>query len=295
MRILLVGNPISGRGRGSRLIDEVSRRLEDAGHEVNAVKTRRRGDARTAASRHRTDRIVAVGGDGTINEIVNGLAGRQTPIAVVPAGVGNVLVRTLALPSRAESVCRAVCGGRTIAVDACLMGENRFLLAAGAGLDARVVHDVAGKRTGTLSYFSYFMPTVRAWMKYAPDPFSVEVDGERICDDAVFCMVANVSDYIARWKMLPGADPTDGLVDMLAFRGEKRADLMGFNISFALQRHIARDDVVCARGRSVRAFSSAGAEVPVHADGDPMGVLPLAVTVAPGSVRIVIPRDQRPL
>ncbi len=186
MKILLVGNPISGRGRGSRLIDEVFRRLEDAGHEVTIVKTRRRGDARTAASRNQADRIAAVGGDGTINEIVNGLAGRQTPIAVVPAGVGNVLVRALALPSRVESVCRAVCDGRTIAVDACLTGENRFLLAAGAGLDARVVHDVAGKRSGTLSYFSYFTPTVRAWMKYAPETFSVEVDGAIISDDAAF-------------------------------------------------------------------------------------------------------------
>lgn len=268
--------------------------MEDAGHEVSSVKTHRRGDARTAASRNQADRIVAVGGDGTINEIVNGLAGRQTPIAVVPAGVGNVLVRALALPSRAESVCRAVCGGRTIAVDACLMGENRFLLAAGAGLDARVVHDVAGKRTGTLNYFSYFMPTVRAWMKYAPETFSVEVDGAIISDDAAFCVVANVSNYIARWKMIPGADPTDGLVDVLAFRGKKRADLMKFNVSFIFQRHLARDDVICARGSLVKAFSTVGAEIPVHADGDPMGFLPLEVTVAPRSVRILIPPDQQP-
>ncbi len=295
MKILLVGNPISGRGRGSRLIDEVSRRLEDAGHEVNTVRTRRRGDARSAASRHQADRIVAVGGDGTINEIVNGLAGRPTPIAVMPAGVGNVLVKALALPSRVEYVCRAVCDGHAIVVDACLMGENRFLLAAGAGLDARVVHDVAGKRTGTLSYFSYFMPTVRAWMEYAPDPFSVEVDGSMICDDAAFCVLANVSNYIASWEMIPGADPADGLVDVLVFRGRKRSDLMGFNISFALQRHTARDDVICARGTSVKAFSPAGAGIPVHADGDPMGYLPLEVTVDPHSVRILTPPDQRPL
>lgn len=292
MRILLVGNPISGSGRGSRLIDTVSGRLERVGHEVTTVRTRARGDARTAAARHEADTIVAVGGDGTINEVVNGLAGRPTPIAVVPAGVGNVLARALDLPHSAERVCRAVRHGRTITVDGCVMGGNRFLLLAGAGLDARVVHAVAGRRTGTLSYFSYFMPAITAWMKYARDPFSVEIDGNMICDDAVFCVLANVGNYIGRWQIIPGADPADGLLDVLVFRGRKRADLAGFAASFLLQRHLRRNDVICARGRTVKAFSPTGAMIPVHADGDPMGCLPVHVTVAPGSVRIVVPADR---
>jgi diacylglycerol kinase (ATP) len=289
MKILVVGNPVSGSGRGRRLMEKASDVLGAAGHELTVVATEGRGDAREAAGEITADTVVCVGGDGTVNEVVTGLSGRATPVAVIPAGTANVLVRELGLPRTVEDVSAAVSGGREVHLDSCIAGGNRFLLAAGAGFDASVVHRLAAVRGGTSSYFAYALPIVRSWLRYAPEPCTVEVDGSAICDDAALCVVANVGN--GRWKMLPEADPRDGVVDIIAFRSRGKLSLASFALSFVFQRHTSRRDVTCGRGTRVRLFSTNNGRVPVHMDGDPAGHLPLEVTVDPGSVRVVVPAE----
>jgi YegS/Rv2252/BmrU family lipid kinase len=289
MKILVVGNPVSGSGRGRRLMEKAAQLLGAADHEVTVVSTGKRGDARGAAREVPADKVVCIGGDGTVNEVVNGLPDRATPVAVIPAGTANVLVRELGLPRKVEDVCAAVCRGEEMSLDSCVAGENRFLLSAGAGFDASVVHCLAAARRGTSSYFAYAGPILKSLVRYRPAPLSVVVDGATVCEDASFCVVANVKSYIGKWEMLPGADPADGYMDVLAFRRMGRLNLLGFGLSFALQRHASRKDVVRVRGRRVRASSTDGVKVPVHADGDPAGHVPLDAEVDAGSVRIVVP------
>ncbi len=289
MKILVVGNPVSGSGRGRGLMEKAARLLEDAKNEVTVVSTGKRGDARAAAGEVPADKVVCVGGDGTVNEVVSGLPDRATPVAVVPAGTANVLVRELGLPRNVEDVCAAVCGGTERRLDSCVTGEGRFLLSSGAGFDASVVHRLAAARRGTSSYLAYAGPVMKSLIHYDPVALSVEVDGETVCEDASFCVVANVKSYIGRWEMLPGADPADGYMDVLAFRRTGRLSLLGFGLSFAFQRHTLRKDVCRVRGRRVRVSSPDDARVPVHMDGDAAGHVPLDAAIDAGSVRIVVP------
>ena len=129
-------------------------------------------------------------------------------------------------------------------------------------------------------------------MRFDPTPFSLEVDSCVVAEDAVFALVANVRTYIGRWSMLSDADPSDGLLDVLVFRGTKRWDLSGLAFSFFLQKHLARDDVVRYQGREIRAFAAEGSRVPVHVDGDDAGWLPARAVVRPASVRVVVPKRE---
>lgn len=290
MDILVVGNPIAGRGRAGVLMHSVSLRLREMGHRVDVFRTSRRGDAVRAVSRHPGDRVMCVGGDGTVNEVVNGLNGRDTPIAVVPSGTANVLVRELRLPREIDTICEAVCKGSTVSIDACVMGETRFVLCAGIGFDAEILRDLSARRKGRmLGYVSYLHSMLKSWMRLRPARFAVEVDERIVADDAIFTVAANVRTYVAYWAMLPEADPSDGLVDIMVFRGRTKHDIMSLALSVLLRKHVERDDVLCSRGRKVRIFPCGGARAAVHVDGDVAGWLPVEITVDPGSVKVVVP------
>ena len=153
--------------------------LRRRGYLVETFLTNSPGDAgrRARDIEADVDVLVVVGGDGTLNEILNGLPDpSRTPLAHLPTGTASVLGRELGLPKRAEDLIQILEGGHLRRLDMGLLGEGRFLTVASVGLDAMVTDEVRRQRGGTLGYFGYLLPILRALQHYHPPELKVSVD-----------------------------------------------------------------------------------------------------------------------
>ncbi len=306
MKIVLILNPISGRGKAAGIGAEVARMLAGLGHDVRLSETRAPGDARAAAGiAAAADAIVCVGGDGTVNEVVNGMApatrGDLTHraelwprLAVVPVGTGNVLAKELGLPRAPVEFCAMFVAGKTRRLDIGLVrppGANararRFVLMAGAGFDAQVVRTFHAKRKGTITMGQYFLHSVRELMKFRPPRIAVEADGRILTRSASFVQIANVASYGGPFLFSVGASPDDGWLRLMWFTGKTRFDVLRLFCGGFSHVPVLAGNVHFGRARTIRLLSDD--RVPLQTDGDPAGMeLPVEIAVVPRALVLLV-------
>jgi len=290
VRILVVCNPISGGGRASRLGAHLADRLRSSGHEVELFLTRRAGDARERAARidPSLERVIVVGGDGTINEVVNGLPDpARVPLTQLATGTANLLAHELGLPYSVEGMRRLIDDGSIRRLDLGLTNGRRFLMVASAGFDAMVTLEAQGRRRGPMSYASWIGPIVRVARRYRPPRLSVRVDDAEPIDCGMV-IVSNIRNYGGLFTAADRARCDSGHLDVCALR---RAGLpaLGRATWSALTGGLSRNgDVTYRTGLRIRLDSDAA--VPVQIDGDPAGNTPIEISVLPGILPVVVPR-----
>lgn len=303
--LLLVVNPTAGRRRRG-MVEAVLGRVRAEGWTVDVVETAMAGDARRLGetcdgSRYRV--IAVAGGDGTINEVVNGLAGRVEPVpslAIVPLGTANVLAHELGLGFSASSVARAITGGRELsmrpgAVDGPGPGGKRvrryFLLMAGAGFDANVVAGVSSslkRRWGRGAYVWRAM--VEAW-RYRKVRYAVEIDGATY--HAASVIVTRARLYAGRYVVAPKASLGDPLLHVCLFERWGRMHTLRFGAALLLGRLPRTPGYRVVSGQKVRVSAltddDADGHRPVQVDGDDALALPVSIGLADGFVRLLRP------
>src|SRR5436190_12971005 len=179
-RALVIGNPISGRGRGERTARELTVALERGGYRVDLHLTTARGDGTARAARLERDveLVVAVGGDGTLSEVLAGLPRRDVHVALFPMGTANVLSLDLKLPRDVERFVAMVRAGRTQAIDTALVnGKYITFLVCGIGFDALVVSELEKRRRGPITKIAWAFAAVRALAAWRDPRLTVEIDG----------------------------------------------------------------------------------------------------------------------
>jgi YegS/Rv2252/BmrU family lipid kinase len=296
-RIRIISNPVSGQGGAARRAREVMLRLVERGCAVEVLETSRAGDARRIAYEARSvDALVAVGGDGTINEVANGFgAPRPPPLGIIPSGTANVLAKEIRLPRRPADLAEVIASGREIAWDAGRIrpGDRRFLLFVSAGFDAQVVHEFHKQRNGRIRMSDYVAWGVRTYLRCEIPRIRVDLDGVRAADEAAWVVVSNVRSYGGPIVLTPGAKYDDGRFEVMIQRRRHKADtahLFGASLlawAFGVNAHPA--DVTYHSARSVRLESADGRPVPLQIDGDPGGFLPVELEIEPDGLRILGP------
>ena len=287
-RVLLIVNPASGRRR-HRLTERVKDVLDDGPRRVELLETASAGDARRVAADAPDDiaRIVAVGGDGTLNEVLDGLAGRDIPVAVIPTGTANILARAMRIPLGIVGSAHLARDGRWRRMDVGRTDRGSFVAVASAGFDAAVVHAFAATRQSNIAMRDYVAPVLNMFLRYGFPKVSVTCDGRKITDRATTVIVGNTPVYGAPCTPTPNASPYDGLLDVAVFTS---STLPGFLTQIAAATfgwHDALPGVYMLRARRVECTSAAN--VPVQKDGDPAGRLPVTFEIAPGALRLVAP------
>lgn len=220
MKLAVIINPISGTG-GS--LDAARRRAELAteaalahGHEADVFLTQRSGHARelaAAALARGCTRVIAWGGDGTVNEVASSLAFRDAALGIVPSGSGNGLARELGIPFDPPAAMAIAMGTETRVIDGGELDGRLFFNVAGFGLDARVAHRFAGHlRRGFLRYLDI---TTRELFTYQPDIHRIEVDGQVIEGRALLVAIANARQYGNGALIAPAARLDDGRLDLV--------------------------------------------------------------------------------
>ena len=288
-KCLIIVNPISGRGFGRRSAPQLEARLREHDYEVEVVWTTCQGSARVTAeqaSRDDVSVILCVGGDGTLNEIVNGVGDKGIPVTVFPAGTGNVLAKEYDIPHSVPRVCDMIVRGRTKTLDVGVIGGRRFILFAGAGFDAAVTMSLSERRTGRISMLSYIAPMLRTLATYRFPEMEVTVDGEFV-GRAACVLVSNVHSYGGPFGFLEDADPTDGLFDICLMQGRRRWDLIRYMWGGFRHRILQYKDTKYVRGTVIELDSKTG--VPLQADGDFIGKSPARIELLRARVPVIVP------
>lgn len=293
-RIVIIANPVSGSGKGLRLARAVADRLRSRGEIAEIVETRAAGDAcRLAGGCEGAAAVVAVGGDGTVNEVLNGL--RPGPsIGMIPGGTANVLAKELALPRDADGLARTLAEGRELSWDLGIdrLSGRKFLLFASAGYDAHVVHLFHAARKGPVRMWQYLWWGMKSILEFRAPRVAVELDGAAL-GEAAWVIVSNVAAYGGPLVFTPRAKVDDGSFEVLVQRGGSRFDVVKM-FARAFTGWLSGDDlplpgVSFHQARRVRLSSIDGAPVPLQVDGDPGGHLPADVELVPGGVRVLAP------
>jgi diacylglycerol kinase (ATP) len=291
MRIHVVANPTAGRGRVPDHVRRLSARLSSAGARVTVHLTSGPDDARrhvAAMAPSDADRLVVVGGDGTLHEVVNAHpAPFPWPVAVVPVGTANLVARDVGMPPArgAERIARAVLEGDLWRADLLQTDRGVAVANVGVGLDAEIVRAASAARRGRLGgYARWLGPVARTFVGHVPSRIEASVDGGPTIDAAAL-MVQNARCYGGMFRLCPDARMDDGLLHVFAIRRAQRRDW--FLLVLAAYRGVAARsrDVTVASGRSVEIRAAPRAAVQV--DGDPAGETPTTVRVLPGALTLL--------
>lgn len=298
--VLLIFNPTAGRRRRG-LVDAVVRRVRAQGWRVDLVETAAAGDARHYAEQCDAERygvIAVAGGDGTINEVVNGLAARAAtapPLALVPLGTANVLAQELGLGSTATALADAITAGREVLMhpgQASGRGCPRcFSLMAGAGFDAKVVAGVSSglkRRWGKIAYVWRSLVEAR---RYRPVRYAVEIDGVHY--EAASVIVTHARHYAGPYVVAPEASLDAPLLHVCLFErwGWMHALRFGAALVLGALPRTPGYRVVAGREVQISVLNDAGERrrQPVQIDGDDALTLPVSIGLANATVRLLKP------
>jgi YegS/Rv2252/BmrU family lipid kinase len=287
-RALVIANPIAGRGAAQRYLREIEHGLGSRSFACDVVLTSQRGDARkqTAAGAERHDLIVVVGGDGTLNEVINGMEADR-PVALFPLGTGNVLAKELRLPRRVDTFCEMVARGRERVLDLAAADGRRFVSMAGAGFDAEVAARLAARRSGGIRLGTYVGPILRCLASYPFPRIEATIDGGDPMEAMAFVLISNVRCYGGPFVITPDAVHDDGLLDVCLLHRGTRLGYAWAMLAFALHCGRALRRASRVRGRSIRLTSSE--RVRYQVDGDPAGFLPATFELLDRKLRCVVP------
>jgi len=223
-RFLILANPIAGGGRSKLLAPQLAAELEQRGGSAEVYFSNAAGDLGRRAAKVGADdfhAVVSVGGDGTLNEVLNGLPDPTVPLCPMALGTANVLALELGLPRQPEQLAEILVGGRTLRAAIGLCEARRFLLFASAGMDASIVERLEQLRSGTLGKLGWVRPILETTWRWPLREFTVRV-GEREFTGITSALVTRVRNYAGTMKLPKAIDITDGRLHVLLFRQRSR-------------------------------------------------------------------------
>jgi diacylglycerol kinase (ATP) len=309
--IAVLANPTAGRGRHRDLLSEVLRRLGGSGRTVRLL-TAHSGEQATAACRAAVgagvEAVVAVGGDGTIHRALQAVAEQPVGFGVVPAGTGNDFADGVGMPpdplEAAGIVAAALAEGRHVAIDLARVSHTLppapasgpspyadetddsvgwFGAVLAGGFDA-LVNERANRMRWPRGPRRYDLAILLELARLRPRKYQLELDGEDYSFEGMLVAVGNCASYGGGMRILPDADPTDGLLDVVIAAPFGRAALARLKPRLRRGTHVTDPRVTVYQARNVRLRSDG---IVAYADGERLGPLDLDLTCAPGAVRLL--------
>jgi diacylglycerol kinase (ATP) len=301
MKAMLIFNPVAGARNVERELGQVMAYWEERGWQVNFRETCRAGDAMTfACEAVATDcqAVFVAGGDGTVGEAVDGLAGSDVALGVLPAGVGNVWALEMGIPTPSPlrrhpllDAAEILAEGEVRRIDLGRAGQRHFILWAGIGLDAQVAERMEHrsrptKRLGTVAYAA---ATVLESLGFRGVMTRVVIDGHSINTRVILVIVSNAQLYARVLRVAARAYLDDGLLDVCIFKGSNFASTAQHAIKAFAHRHLHDPQVEYYQCRKVSI--STATPLPVQVDGDPIGATPMQFEIVPQALNIIVPQN----
>jgi YegS/Rv2252/BmrU family lipid kinase len=287
--ILAIINPVSGTGSKDkipRLIDTV---VDHEHNDVSIVMSEYAGHAReitAQAVQDGIDVVVAIGGDGTVNEVGSSLVGTDTALAIVPCGSGNGLARHLRISMNASRALQVLNQGVVGKFDYCKVNGMPFFCTCGMGFDAEVSYKFSNE--GTRGFITYIKTALAEYIKYKPKQYTIDIDGQQMQERAFVVACCNAAQYGNNAYIAPRATMQDGLIDVTVMHPFNIAQtpLIGARLFL---RQLGHDHHVSIY-RGKRVVIEREQDDIMHVDGDPM-MMPARVEIENVSkgIHILVP------
>jgi diacylglycerol kinase (ATP) len=292
VKTLFVLNPAA---KGCRRADPdgIAEALGAGGHlDVETVASERPDEPAREARSRGFERVVVAGGDGSLRSV---LCATDLPVALLPMGTSNSVARSVGIPLNVRSAIDVAARGVVHAID---MGEasgpnlpggkQTFILCASAGIDAEIARRYELVRKRLWQGFSrYAAVGLATTFRHVHLPFDVSCDGRPVARGVKMAVAANMRVYAGWFEISPDALPDDGMLDLTAMRGEGSIGLMSTLVRAFFKREQRSTRALAVRCRSMR-WESRG-PVMFQVDGEPVGRLPVDITVRAGAAKMVLP------
>jgi len=281
----LIFNPAAKGARAGGLYSEIRRLV---GPSVRIFRTSRQGEARSIsrwAVREGFERIIASGGDGTINEIVNGIAGSDVALGILPTGTMNVFATELGIPRNIDDAWAVIGRGEERKVDLPIANGHAFVQLAGIGLDAQAVKETSWEFKQTLGPLSYLVSAAQITARKPPRLVAVGDDGAT--REGSFILIGNGRYYGGPFPVFKDARIDDRQLNVLIFKNLGYLDIMRYLAGILRGSHVTMPDVEYFLTHELHVSSDE--EVPIEVDGEVLGNLPAHITFHPKPLRVLAP------
>ncbi len=291
---LVIVNPAAHNVPSRKRLDEAGRWLRAQGWQVEWRETEGPGQATelaAGAAGRGLPLVFVCGGDGTLNEAANGLAGSDTALAAMWAGTVNIWVKEMGIPRKPLAAVKAAVEGERRRIDLGRAGERYFLLMAGYGLDGAIARRVHVGLKSRLGAATYAIAAVRETLRYRSSPMTLRFDGEEQVAQVLMLVAGNTRNYAGLVEITREAQVDDGQLDVCVFQGKGTLDIVLHVLRTVLGRHLRSRKVLY---RKVSRLDLAWVEpVPVQLDGDAYETSPTRVEVVPSVLWVAVPRGVR--
>lgn len=314
-KIKVIINPAAGQGRKASCLAkhllgfkhgntsgmnpaEIVKTISDTFFKYNAeadfALTEAAGDAKKIAKEaagQNYDAVLAVGGDGTINEVINGIAGTDVTLGVVPLGTANVFAIQMGLPGDIKEACELLFEGKTVDIDLGRINKHYFACMAGIGFDAHVIKAADCRMKKVFGALSYIFAAMMAYFSYRFTEIKIKIDGQKIKKNGHLVLVFNGKYYGGQMVLAPKADLVDGYLDVCIF---KRKNIFSF-ISYAygifkgnLHKYTTVEYCRCKK-ISIKGKT----RHPLHADAEYIGETPAKIKIFPKHLKVAVTSEYK--
>ncbi|QQS52120.1 MAG: diacylglycerol kinase family lipid kinase [Bacteroidota bacterium] len=287
-KIVFIINPIAGTRKAPHLEDLAIRLLDDkwkpqfirtdyAGHATQIVKNKLKKGAKF---------FIAVGGDGTVNEVASALVGSKANMGIVPCGSGNGLARSLKIPLKTDKALQCISQGFTRQIDAGQINGNYFFCTCGVGFDAKIGKKFS--KTKTRGFHNYIKTTLREYLTYQPKKYTLKVDGEKIRTRAFLITIANAGQYGNNAYIAPNALIDDGKLEVCILKPFPHRHSFGLGMKL-FTRNMDKSKYLDIQSCKSLVFCKKKM-FNFHIDGDPIKLVgPIRIEVIPKSLNVITP------
>lgn len=276
-KILFIVNPIAGKGRGAKCVDKIKKYLDTTHFVPEFAFTEHSGHATQLASEgvsQGMNIVVAVGGDGTVNETACGLIGTQTALGIIPNGSGDGLALHLGIPRNLLGAIRAINKGKAVLCDSGMVEGHRFFCTTGVGFDAKVACDyaMAGKR----GIKTYIAKAMEDWKNFKPAHYIITTEDMKIEIDAMLVTVGNANQWGNRCHIAPTASLTDGLLEITIVKPISLLQTPDLLVKLFGYKAYNSEHIIHLRGNRITIQRDGGLEA--HYDGEAI-MLPPTINI----------------
>jgi YegS/Rv2252/BmrU family lipid kinase len=294
MKLGIIYNPAAGKARRFKALYEY---IRQEGHEVALYTTHQPGDATTLtrqAVAEGAEVVVAVGGDGTVNEVIQGMTGLEVPLAVYPAGTTNVWCKQVGMPANPRRATKIICSGPRRTIDLGRVGERYFLLMIGVGLDGEITSAVDLNLKKKIGKLAYALAALQVGLSYRGSQVKLTLNpgsdqSHQINSRTGLIIITNTERY-AIMKLAREACLDDGQLELLVF--EEKSFWSRLKWALALITNRSEHTRQIGRYRVNQALMQIEKSVGMQIDGDPQGRTngqPLNIECVPAALKVVVP------
>jgi diacylglycerol kinase (ATP) len=292
-QVLIVYNPAAGQSSNlAATLDRVANLWRDLGWLVDIAATTAAGDATKRAQQAAVDgynAVIAAGGDGTVNEVMNGLIGTNTALGTLPLGTVNIWAREMGLSMDLLKAAASLAQSELTKIDVGMAGDRYFLLMAGIGFDAAVTETVCAQSKKRLGAIAYIKQAIQVAWNFRGVRLKIKIDGKRVRGRILMVVIGNSQLYGGVLKLTAHATVNDGLLDVCVIKGQGMLSAPRRLVSI-FARHYNRDpQVQYYQARQIEIRAQRGQVLPVQVDGDYLGKTPMNFRVVPDMLWILVP------